>query len=101
MSDLSIIRSNFNKLLDWYEEQGVTINDIKQYLDAEVEYASRANIAFIENTVRDSVPLLSDEVKEKFDREAASFIKIGIDIGSINYLTSLSRDDFMENLNKL
>ena len=96
MTDLKIIRDNFSKLIDEYEKADISIDDINKKTKAEQIAASILVDYFMQEVVKKSVPLFSNEVKEKFEKFAFDLIKAGNFIGQCAVLSSLSEENFKE-----
>ena len=61
MKDLAIMRDNFNKLIDYYEKNDITIEDITKRNNFNMLEVYEHVENFINTTVKESVPLLSEE----------------------------------------
>lgn len=96
MTDLKIIRDNFNKLIDEYEKADISIDDINKKTKAEQIAASILVDYFMQEVVKKSVPLFSNEVKEKFEKSAFDLLRAGINIGQCGFLSILSEESLEE-----
>ena len=98
MSDLTIMRDNFNKLMDYYEKNDITIEDIKNKNSAnEYDLALSFN-KFINTTVKDSVPLFSDEVKEKFTSGIREICAIALFAGQFVMLETIASEELVNKI---
>ena len=96
MTDLKIIRDNFSKMMDEFEEADISIDTIKKKTKAEQIAASILVDYFMQEVVKKNVPLFSDEVKEKFEKSATDLVKAGIAIGQNGFLSMLLEENFKE-----
>lgn len=96
MTDLKIIRDNFNKMIDEYEKADISIDTIKKKTQSEEIAASVLVDYFMQEVVKKSVPLFSDEVQEKFEKSAFDLVRAGINIGQCGFLSILSEENFKE-----
>ena len=96
MTDLKIIRDNFSTMMDEFEEADISIDTIKKKTQSEQIGASVLIDYFIHEVVKKSVPLFSDEVKEKFEKSATDLVKAGIAIGQNGFLSMLLEGNLEE-----
>lgn len=98
MTDLSILKNNFNKLIESYEKNDVTIENIR-----ERSMGSRLVAAItaekIEHDILEGKILVENDGKTT-EIESSKFIddliKVGLDIGFTDFMESLANEKFME-----
>ena len=93
MTDLSILRKNFNKLIDSYEEQDVTIEKINERSMGAKLYAAMVAEHVEQNVLKGTL----DDSSNEFIND---LIKSGINVGFSDFLADLTRENFVEEQNE-
>lgn len=98
MKDLSIMRDNFNKLIDYYEKNDITIEDITKRNNFKMLEVYEHLEDFINTTVKESVPLFSEEVKLKFTLELVVLLNKASTTGMFSFLNSIADEKFINEI---
>ena len=98
MKDLAIMRDNFNKLIDYYERNGITVEDITKKNNFNMLEVYEHVENFINTTVKESVPLLSEEVKLKFKSELEVLLNKASTTGMFSFLNSIADEKFINEI---
>ena len=98
MKDLAIMRDNFNKLIDYYERNGITVEDITKRNNFNMLEVYEHIEDFINTTVKESVPLLSEEVKLKFKSELEVLLNKASTTGMFSFLNSIADEKFINEI---
>ena len=98
MKDLSIMRDNFNKLIDYYEKNDITIEDITKRNNFNMLEVYEHVEEFINTTVKESVPLLSEEVKLKFKSELEVLLNKASTTGMFSFLNIITDEKFINEI---
>ena len=91
MTDLSILRKNFNKLIDSYEEQDITIEQLDERAMGSKLYAALLADQLEKVMLEGNVDLPNKHINELF--------KAGLNVGFTNFFVDLAKEDFMEEQN--
>ena len=98
MKDLAIMRDNFNKLIDYYEKNDITIEDITKRNNFKMLEVYEQFEDFINTTVKESVPLLSEEVKLKFKSELEVLLNKASTTGMFSFLNIITDEKFINEI---
>ena len=98
MKDLAIMRDNFNKLIDYYERNGITVEDITKRNNFNMLEVYEYTEDFINTTVKESVPLLSEEVKLKFKSELEVLLNKASTTGMFSFLNIITDEKFINEI---
>ena len=98
MKDLAIMRDNFNKLIDYYERNGITVEDITKRNNFNMLEVYEYTEDFINTTVKESVPLFSEEVKLKFKSELEVLLNKASTTGMFSFLNSIADEKFINEI---
>ena len=98
MKDLAIMRDNFNKLIDYYERNGITVEDITKRNNFNMLEVYEHTEDFINTTVKESVPLLSEEVKLKFKSELEVLLNKASTTGMFSFLNIITDEKFINEI---
>lgn len=98
MKDLAIMRDNFNKLINYYERNGITVEDITKRNNFNMLEVYEYTEDFINTTVKESVPLLSEEVKLKFKSELEVLLNKASTTGMFSFLNIITDEKFINEI---
>ena len=98
MKDLAIMRDNFNKLIDYYERNGITVEDITKRNNFNMLEVYEHTEDFINTTVKESVPILSEEVKLKFKSELEVLLNKASTTGMFSFLNIITDEKFINEI---
>ena len=98
MKDLAIMRDNFNKLIDYYERNGITVEDITKRNNFKMLEVYEQFEDFINTTVKESVPLFSEEVKLKFTLELVVLLNKASTTGMFSFLNIITDEKFINEI---
>lgn len=95
-SNLKVIRDNFNAMLDDYEKEGITVEDINKHTKNEQLAANVLADYFMNEVVKKRVPMFNEETKDLFTKATKDLVRAGISIGQYGFLSMLTENDFLE-----
>lgn len=98
MKGLQIIRNNFNSLIDKYEEDGITVDDIVKKATNEEMNATILCDYFIDEVVKKRVPMFNEETEKIFVKATKDLVRAGIGIGQYGFLFMLTEENFMKEI---
>lgn len=96
MNDLKIVRENFNKVIDCYEQEGITTEELdRRYTEAITKTNIFANY-LIEDVIGKRVPIFDEETKQKIVNSVKSLVGLSIDTGMRGFVSGLANTEFVE-----
>ena len=96
MSDLKIVRENFNKVIDKYEEEDITEKELdERYTNSILKVNILANY-FIEEIIGKRVPIFDEETKELITNNLKQVISLGVNAGMTGFVAGLVNTEFVE-----